>query len=51
MSIGRNFTEALGKAMRSTETGTGFWLGQADGRDLATLLAELRRPMTAGSSS
>ena len=44
MSIGRNFTEALGKAMRSTETGTGFWLGQADGRDLATLLAELRRP-------
>lgn len=43
MSIGRNFTEALGKAMRSTETGTGFWLGQDD-RDLETLLTELKRP-------
>ena len=43
MSIGRNFTEALGKAMRSTETGTGFWLNWADG-DLETLLTELRRP-------
>ena len=43
MSIGRNFTEALGKAMRSTETGTGFWLNRADG-DLETLLTELRRP-------
>ena len=43
MSIGRNFTEALGKAMRSTETGTGFWLDRADG-DLETLLTELRRP-------
>ena len=43
MSIGRNFTEALGKAMRSTETGTGFWLDQADG-NLETLLTELRRP-------
>ena len=43
MSIGRNFTEALGKAMRSTETGTGFWLARADG-NLETLLTELRRP-------
>ena len=43
MSIGRNFTEALGKAMRSTETGTGFWLDRAD-EDLETLLTELRRP-------
>ena len=43
MSIGRNFTEALGKAMRSTETGTGFWLGQTTG-DLETLLMELSRP-------
>ena len=43
MSIGRNFTEALGKAMRSTETGTGFWLDRADG-NLETLLTELRRP-------
>jgi len=43
MSIGRNFTEALGKAMRSTETGTGFWLDRADG-NLETLLTKLRRP-------
>ena len=43
MSIGRNFTEALGKAMRSTETGTGFWLGQTT-EDLETLLTELSRP-------
>ena len=43
MSIGRNFTEALGKAMRSTETGTGVWLERAD-EDLETLLTELRRP-------
>ena len=43
MSIGRNFTEALGKAMRSTETGTGFWLEQTTG-DLETLLTELSRP-------
>jgi len=43
MSIGRNFTEALGKAMRSTETGTGFWLDRAD-EDLETLLTELGRP-------
>ena len=43
MSIGRNFTEALGKAMRSTETGTGFWLRQTTG-DLETLLTELSRP-------
>lgn len=43
MSIGRNFTEALGKAVRSTETGTGFWLDRADG-NLETLLTELRRP-------
>ena len=43
MSIGRNFTEALGKAMRSTEPGTGFWLDRAD-EDLETLLTELRRP-------
>ncbi len=43
MSIGRNFTEALCKAMRSTETGTGFWLGQTTG-DLETLLTELSRP-------
>ncbi|MDO5065694.1 MAG: carbamoyl-phosphate synthase large subunit [Propionibacteriaceae bacterium] len=44
MSIGRNFTEALGKALRSTETGTNFWLGQADAPELDALLTQLRRP-------
>src|SRR5690349_12834643 len=33
MALGRNFTEALGKAMRSTETKAGgFWTGPADSR-------------------
>ncbi len=43
MSLGRNFTEALGKALRSTENSRGFWLGTHDS-DLETLMAELRRP-------
>ncbi len=48
MSIGRNFTEALGKAMRSMETKqAGFWT--VDGRDvpageLPDLLAAVRIP-------
>ncbi|WP_072688816.1 carbamoyl-phosphate synthase large subunit [Rhodococcus marinonascens] len=46
MSIGRNFTEALGKVMRSLETKqAGFWTGpQVETEDLDTLLAELRVP-------
>jgi carbamoyl-phosphate synthase large subunit len=41
MSIGRNFTEALGKAMRSMETSlAGFWTGAAPmpGADIEELL-------------
>src|SRR3954466_7233897 len=46
MSMGRNFTEALGKAMRSTETKVaGFWTGPADGRSAAELLDALRVPV------
>jgi carbamoyl-phosphate synthase large subunit len=39
MSIGRNFTEALGKALRSTETRTaGFWTGNDPrGTELASV--------------
>ncbi|MEU1999793.1 carbamoyl-phosphate synthase large subunit [Rhodococcus sp. NPDC019627] len=46
MSIGRNFTEALGKVMRSLETKqTGFWTGpQVATENLDTLLAELAVP-------
>jgi carbamoyl-phosphate synthase large subunit len=37
MSIGRSFTEALGKAMRSMETkAAGFWTTGVDDRDLAS---------------
>ncbi|MFZ2625983.1 MAG: carbamoyl-phosphate synthase large subunit [Propionibacterium sp.] len=45
MAIGRNFTEALGKALRSTEHGGGFWLSDesAEG-DLDELLASVARP-------
>ncbi|MEV0946585.1 carbamoyl-phosphate synthase large subunit [Rhodococcus sp. NPDC049939] len=46
MSIGRNFTEALGKVMRSLETKqAGFWTGpQVETDDLDALLGELRVP-------
>ncbi len=45
MAIGRNFTEALGKALRSTEHGGGFWLSdEDDDGDLDVLLASLSRP-------
>ncbi|NLE80770.1 MAG: carbamoyl-phosphate synthase large subunit, partial [Rhodococcus sp.] len=46
MSIGRNFTEALGKVMRSLETKrTGFWTGaESEQGDLNALLAELAVP-------
>jgi carbamoyl-phosphate synthase large subunit len=39
MAIGRNFTEALGKALRSTETSTaGFWTGaNRPGTELASV--------------
>ncbi|NLU81256.1 carbamoyl-phosphate synthase large subunit [Rhodococcus sp. HNM0569] len=46
MSIGRNFTEALGKVMRSLETKrAGFWTGPVvEGDSLDALLDELRTP-------
>ncbi len=45
MSIGRNFTEALGKAMRSMETkAAGFWTAPDLDTDLEGLLASLRVP-------
>ncbi|QIS04828.1 carbamoyl-phosphate synthase large subunit [Nocardia brasiliensis] len=46
MSLGRNFTEALGKVLRSLETkAAGFWT-QADGKwnDVEAILADLRTP-------
>ena len=46
MSLGRNFAEALGKAMRSTETkAAGFWTGPADDRSADELLEALRTPV------
>ncbi|MCX5045234.1 carbamoyl-phosphate synthase large subunit [Aldersonia sp. NBC_00410] len=46
MSIGRNFTEALGKVMRSLETkAAGFWtVDDPASGDLETVLAELAVP-------
>ncbi|GAA1736330.1 carbamoyl-phosphate synthase large subunit [Isoptericola hypogeus] len=47
MALGRNFTEALGKALRSIDKGgVGFhWDGTApSGADLEQLLTEIRRP-------
>ena len=46
MAIGRNFAEALGKAMRSTETrAAGFWTGDdPDDPDAEALLEQLRTP-------
>ncbi|MCV2491468.1 carbamoyl-phosphate synthase large subunit [Geodermatophilus sp. YIM 151500] len=48
MALGRNFPEALGKAMRSTETSVaGFWTGgdPADGGSAGELLEALRTPV------
>src|ERR671916_2709523 len=46
MALGRNFPEALGKAMRSTETKVaGFWTGAEDARPAAELLEALRTPV------
>ncbi|MEP6851365.1 MAG: carbamoyl-phosphate synthase large subunit [bacterium] len=47
MSIGRNFTEALGKAMRSMETRpAGFWTGPDTPLEpVETYLKELRTPV------
>ncbi|SFO53463.1 carbamoyl-phosphate synthase large subunit [Geodermatophilus obscurus] len=46
MAMGRNFPEALGKAMRSTETKVaGFWTGGEDPRSAAELLEALRTPV------
>jgi carbamoyl-phosphate synthase large subunit len=46
MSLGRNFTEALNKAMRSMETAAaGFWtLPDPPGEELEEVLAQLRTP-------
>ncbi|HST66709.1 MAG TPA: carbamoyl-phosphate synthase large subunit [Mycobacteriales bacterium] len=45
MAIGRNFAEALGKALRSMETtAAGFWTGPDPQRSAAELLADLRVP-------
>ncbi len=45
MSMGRNFTEALGKVMRSLETTrTGFWTGPDDDGWVDDVLARLRTP-------
>ncbi len=46
MAMGRNFPEALGKAMRSTETAVaGFWTGGEDPRSAGELLEALRTPV------
>ncbi|MCZ2828162.1 carbamoyl-phosphate synthase large subunit [Modestobacter sp. VKM Ac-2986] len=46
MAMGRNFTEALGKAMRSTETtAAGFWTDAAEPADAAALVDKLRTPV------
>ena len=46
MAMGRNFTEALGKAMRSTETkAAGFWTEGDDGSSAEELLEALRTPV------
>src|SRR3954471_6939122 len=46
MSLGRSFPEALGKAMRSTETSmAGFWTGGEDGSSAEELLEALRTPV------
>ncbi|HIT77013.1 MAG TPA: carbamoyl-phosphate synthase large subunit, partial [Candidatus Avipropionibacterium avicola] len=45
MSIGRNFTEALGKALRSLENRKGtFWLGDDPEASVEDLLVEMARP-------
>ena len=45
MSLGRNFIEALGKVMRSLETGrTGFWTGADPDVTVDALLERLRTP-------
>ncbi len=45
MSLGRNFTEALGKVMRSLETAkAGFWTGPDDDGWAEDVLARLRTP-------
>src|SRR3712207_2767910 len=46
MAMGRNCAEALGKAMRSTETKVaGFWTGAPDDRSADELLEALRTPV------
>src|SRR4051795_12608114 len=46
MALGRNFPEALGKAMRSTETKVaGFWTGKPETRSAEELLEALGTPV------
>jgi carbamoyl-phosphate synthase large subunit len=46
MALGRSFPEALGKAMRSTETSVaGFWTGRDEPRPAEELLEALRTPV------
>jgi carbamoyl-phosphate synthase large subunit len=46
MAMGRNFTEALGKAMRSTETAAaGFWTDRAPEATAEELVEQLRTPV------
>lgn len=46
MSLGRNFVEALGKVMRSLETGrAGFWTGPDPDLAVDDVLARLRTPV------
>ncbi|TSD94621.1 carbamoyl-phosphate synthase large subunit [Skermania sp. ID1734] len=45
MSLGRNFSEALGKVLRSLETKrAGFWTGKDPARSVEEVLADLRVP-------
>ena len=53
MSLGRNFIEALGKVMRSLETGrAGFWTGAGPRRERARAAGPAARPRpTVGSTT
>ncbi len=44
MAIGRNFTEALNKALRSTEKNGGFWTVDEPEGGVDAILADLARP-------
>ena len=50
MSIGRNFTEALGKALRSMEDPDAPFSFAGQPADVDELLRQIRKPATGGSS-